>query len=422
MHTNTRRALGIVLIILGVMALYSTAVRAGYLRMPSVLKNSSIVSRIHNFFGKPEIPSITQDVPLYRPVADYEDAVITAVKNVSPAVVSITISKNLPAYQNCSSQNPFDSLPPSLRQFLGGDNGFPGFYYSCDQTTQQTEVGGGSGFIISSDGLIITNKHVAADTEATYTVFTNDGKRYDAKVLGRDPIQDLAVLKIDAKNLPTVTLGNSDDLQLGQSAIAIGNALGEFQNTVASGVISGLNRSITALSENGNSETIQGVIQTDAAINPGNSGGPLINLRGEVVGVNVAVVQGAQNIGFALPINWAKHDIQTVLAGGEIKAPYLGVRYVMLTPALATQRSVSVDYGAYLSRDSGGPAVVKGSPADKAGLKDGDVILSIDGASLQDKDLSQVLSGKNIGDTLRLEVLRGKNRMTVNVTLGERAE
>jgi S1-C subfamily serine protease len=229
-------------------------------------------------------------------------------------------------------------------------------------------------------------------------------------------------MKIDAKNMPTVTLGNSDDLQLGQSAIAIGNALGEFKNTVASGVISGLNRSITAASENGQAETIQGVIQTDAAINPGHSGGPLINVRGEVVGVNVAVVQGAQNIGFALPINWAKRDIETVLAGGTIKAPYLGVRYTMLSPERAAQKGLEVDYGALLARDASGPAIAKGSPADKAGLKEGDIILSLDGVSLKDKDLSQELGKKSIGDTLRLDVFRGKRTVNVEVVLGERSE
>jgi serine protease Do len=411
MSHSSRRILGIILILAGLAIIAAVAVRHGALRLPQSVER----------FFRSSTSTITQDVPLYKPAADYESAVIDAVKKVSPAVVSITISKNLPSYDcGAQGQNPLDGLPPALRQFFG-NGGFPGFYYSCDPTTQQTEVGGGSGFIISNDGLILTNKHVAADTSATYTVFTNDGKEYDAKVLGRDPVQDLAVLKIDAKDLPTVILGNSDDLALGQSAISIGNALGEFQNTVDSGVISGLNRSITAVSESGASETIQGVIQTDAAINPGNSGGPLINLRGEVVGVNVAVVQGAQNIGFALPINWAKKDIETVLAGGQIKAPYLGVRYTMITPALAARKSLSVTYGALLSGDASGSAVVKGSPADKAGLKDGDIILSVDGASLQNSDLSKILAGKGIGDTLHLQIQRGKSQMNISVTLGERS-
>jgi len=236
-----------------------------------------------------------------------EDAVISAVKNVSPAVVSIIISKNLPLYEQCYV-NPFGDL-------------FPGFQIPqvCQKGTKLQEIGGGSGFIISSEGLILTNKHVVSDSAAEYTVLTNDGKKYPGKVLALDPDQDLAIIKIEGgtSTLPAVTLGDSDKLQIGQSVIAIGNALGEFKNTVSVGVVSGLGRTITA-SGGGVSETIEDVIQTDAAINAGNSGGPLLNLKGEVIGINTAIVSGAQNVGFAIPINYAKKDIESIKSSGKL--------------------------------------------------------------------------------------------------------
>src|SRR3989344_1933010 len=187
-------------------------------------------------------PPAEPAVPLYKPAIDYEKAVVAAVKKASPAVVSITVSKNVPIIENCPS-NPFSDLPPEFRQFFGDQ--FPQFSVPCENGTKLQEVGGGSGFIISSDGLILTNKHVAGDSKASYTVFTNDGKKYDAKVLAKDPLQDLAVIKISASGLPTVELGDSDAVELGQTAIAIGNALGEFRNTVSVGVISCLSRSVT---------------------------------------------------------------------------------------------------------------------------------------------------------------------------------
>ncbi len=354
----------------------------------------------------------------YKPVADYENAVVEAVKRVSPAVVSISISKEVPVVGSCVSEDPFSGASPEIRRFFG--QYFPQYYMSCENTSEVQEVGGGSGFLISEDGLIITNKHVVEDAEASYTVFTNEGKKYTANVLARDPIQDLAVLKIDGRGLPTVTLGNSDELALGQTAIAIGNALGEFKNTVGVGIISGLGRSITAAGAQ-SAETIQGVIQTDAAINPGNSGGPLVNLRGEVVGVNVAVVQGAQNIGFALPINWAKADIQAAQEGKGLTAPYIGVRYIMLTPSIAKTRKLKAERGALVTADDG-LSVERGSPASRAGIRDQDIILSIDGESLEGKDLLNVIRRKRVGDTVELVLLREEKEVQVSLTLGERVE
>ncbi len=239
----------------------------------------------------------------------YETQIVKAVKTASPAVVAVTISKNVPIIEQCP-YNPFSNLPPEFQQFFGPN---VQFYQPCQKGTKLQEVGGGSGFIISGDGVILTNKHVVADTAAEYTVFTNDGKKYSAKVLTRDPDIDIAVIKINASNLPTIKLGDSDSIQVGQTAIAIGNALGEFRNTVNVGIVSGLSRNITASGGNGLIEKIYNVIQTDASINPGNSGGPLLNLRGEIIGINTAIAQNAQSIGFAIPVNQVKKIVSNIL-------------------------------------------------------------------------------------------------------------
>ena len=252
-------------------------------------------------------PSVVNEI--YIPV-DYESQVINAVKIASPAVVAITVSKYVPIIEQCP-YNPFSNLPPEFQQFFGQNLQF---YQPCEKGTQLREVGSSSGFIISSDGLILTNKHVVQDAKAQYTVFTNDGKKYPAEVLARDSNIDIAVIKINASNLPKIKLGDSDSIQVGQTAIAIGNALGEFRNTVNVGVVSGLSRNITA-SGGGLTETIYNFIQTDASINLGNSGGPLLNLRGEVMGINTAIAQNAQSIGFAIPINQVKKIISNALTG-----------------------------------------------------------------------------------------------------------
>ena len=259
-------------------------------------------------FKKEQLPLAPEASPGYIPQTSQEQAIINTVKEASLAVVSIVITKDVPIIDQYYI-NPFEG-------FFGEPFGIEIPQYQ-QKGTQKQEVGGGSGFIVSSDGLVLTNKHVVFDVKADYTVLTNDGKKYPAKILAKDPAQDLAVLKIEGKNFPTVELGDSDKLQIGQTIIAIGNALGEFRNTVSVGVISGLGRTITA-EGGGFVETIENVIQTDAAINKGNSGGPLINLKGEVVGINTATVMGAQNIGFAIPINRAKKDIEQVKTTNKI--------------------------------------------------------------------------------------------------------
>ncbi|RJQ28910.1 PDZ domain-containing protein [Candidatus Parcubacteria bacterium] len=367
---------------------------------------------------KPEAVRPEPSVPLYQPVIDYEKAVVQAVKKASPAVVAITVSKNVPILENCPF-NPFADLPEEFRQFFGD---FPQFSQPCEKGSRLEQVGGGSGFTISSDGLVITNKHVISDPKASYTVFTNEGKKYDARVLARDPLQDLAVVKIDATGLPTVELGDSDALELGQTAIAIGNALAEFRNTVSVGVISGLARNITAAG-GGGVETIHGVIQTDAAINPGNSGGPLLNLRGQVVGINTAVVSGAQNIGFAIPINKAKRAIQSVKTSGEIQIPFIGVRYIVITPEIAEEQKLPVTRGALLRGMEDGPAVMADSPAEKAGLRAEDIIVELNGQKVDnDNPLGALIVQKSVGETVTLKVLREGKEVMFRVTLAKRSE
>lgn len=377
--------------------------------------------------SKPDIltPTLPQSAPsavsLYRPAVDYENAVVAAVKKASPAVVSITISKNVPVIENCKgSNNPFADLPPEFRQFFGSD--LPQFATPCQTGTKFQEVGGGSGFIISSDGLILTNKHVVLDEKASYTVFTNDGKKYEARVLARDPLQDLAVLKVVASGLPTVELGDSDAIELGQTAIVIGNALGEFRNTVSVGVMSGLARTVSASDRSGYSETIGGLIQTDAAVNPGNSGGPLLNLRGQVVGVNTAVAEGAQSIGFAIPINRAKRDIQSVKTVGEIRTPFIGVRYIQVTPEIAKDQKLGRDYGALLRGGSDGPGVEPKSPAAQVGLQAEDIILEFGGVKITpEMSLGEILNRHEVGDVVQMKVYRGGKEIAVTIILGKRS-
>ena len=282
---------------------------------------SAVVGAVFGYYGA-TLLSQNGSVPILRQlrlktdnaatnVSD-ESRVIDVVKKATPAVVSIVATKDLTIVERQGTYNPFEEFckDPFFRQFLGSQ---------CDiksqppQTkTQKQQVAAGSGFIISSDGLILTNKHVIDVPGADFTVITNDNKKYQAKILAKNPIQDLAIVKINALGLSALLLGDSSKLQIGQTVIAIGNALGRFSNTVSKGVISGLSRSIVASEGTGQSEKLDQVIQTDAAINPGNSGGPLLNLAGEAVGLNTAIVQGAQNIGFAIPINQAKHDIDQV--------------------------------------------------------------------------------------------------------------
>ncbi|OQB06580.1 MAG: putative serine protease HtrA [bacterium ADurb.Bin212] len=322
-------------------------------------------------------------------VLEESNAIITASEKVSPSVVSI-VSKQV--YQDIFGRS----------------------YESS---------GAGTGFIITSDGLIITNKHVVADESTQYTVVLSDGRNFDAVVQSRDTYLDFAVIKIDAKDLPVVELGDSDEMQIGQWVVAIGNALGQFQNTVTVGVISAKNRQIDATDSSGrNSETLDNLLQTDAAINSGNSGGPLTNLKGQVIGINTAVASQAQGIGFAIPINSIKSALDSIKETGKIVRPYLGVRYVMITKDIAEQNDLSVDYGALIIRGNGlgQVAVVPGSPADKAGLVENDIILEVNGEKVgSNSGLVALVSKYKVGEEVTLKVLSKGGEKTVKVKLEE---
>jgi serine protease Do len=336
------------------------------------------------------------------------EPLVDMIEKVNPAVVSVVVTKDVPVYEEYYERfDPWGFLTiPRIRE-----NG-----------TEEKEVGGGSGFVVSNDGMIVTNHHVVSDESARYSVVLIDGTVYPVDVLAKDADLDIAVLKIAApleKALTFIEFGDSNTLKLGQTVVAIGNALAEFQNSVSVGVISGLSRSIVASDSWGRSEQLDQVIQTDAAINPGNSGGPLLNLYGEVVGVNVATSQGADNIGFALPASAVKRAVDSVREFGEIVRPFLGVRYSMVTKRMAEANSLPVDYGALVVRGRTPEelAVMPGSPADKAGIVENDIILSIDGEELRDKDLASILRTKTLGQEITLEVFSKDNKKTVTLTL-----
>lgn len=282
--------------------------------------------------------------------------------------------------------------------------------------TIRTEQDVGTGFIISTDGLIVTNKHVVADLTAKYSVVIGKDEVLEVKNIYRDPLNDLAIIKIDKTDLKAVNLGDSDKLKVGQSVIAIGTALGEFRSTVTTGVISGLGRGIVAGSPIQGLEKLDNVIQTDAAINPGNSGGPLFNSSGEVIGVNVAVSQSGQNIGFALPINLIKDSIDNFRKTGEFERPYLGVAYKMISKDVAAKNNLVA--GAYVQSITD-----DNSPASKAGIQIGDIITEIDGQVLKDSDvgdLIKILNAKKIGDVVQIKIWRNGKDSIIDVKLEKR--
>ena len=376
-----------------------------------------------------------------------ESQSIVSIKKVAPAVVSIVATQDLKVYKN----QPFPFL---FNSPFGDENfdGFPGFRFQVPNNQQkkkepekegkdfeirQQKIGGGTGFIITADGMVLTNRHVIANDKVEYTIVTNDGTEYDADVLSLDPLNDLGVVRMVKKGegskkkeqrtklngLPVVEFGNSASLEIGQKVLAIGYALGQYENTVTSGIISGKGREITAAGRLGSgAETLSGLLQTDAAINPGNSGGPLINLSGQVIGVNVAIDQTGSSIGFAIPINEVKPAVESVEKYGHIVRATLGVRHIILNKARANELKIDVDHGALLVGEEakGEFAVIPGSPADKAGLKIKDVILSIDGKNITvDNTLQAVVRNKKPGDEITLKVWRSGNTLTIKVKLEE---
>jgi len=368
--------------------------------------------------------------PVKMELVDEKSQVIDAIQKVSPSVVSIVITQEL---KNIRSQgmSPFDLFfrdDPFFRDFFGPQFEIqpqPEPVPEDDEPIRQ-KVGGGSGFIVSKDGMILTNRHVVARDDAEYTVILQDGTEFEAEVVSRDPFNDIAVIKLvakDGENLPElkpVSFGSSNDLKIGQSVIAIGNALAEFANSATKGIISAKGRQILASDGNGRGENLSGLIQTDAAINPGNSGGPLINLAGEVVGINTAIAQGANGIGFAIPIDDVKPVLKSVEEHGKIVRPILGVMFTMLTPELAKELGLEVEEGALLKGDGQSFAVLPNKPAEKAGLQEKDVITEVNGVKVTvDNPLQREIMKYAPGDKVKIKYLRNGQEMETEVTLGE---
>jgi len=323
---------------------------------------------------------------------DEQSAIIGAAAAVNPAVVTISVSSG------SSGGSQFDP-------------------------NQLPTAGVGSGILFDSAGWILTNHHVVEGAN-TITVVLQDGRQFDGKVYGIDTYTDLAIVKIEGTNLPAAHIGDSSGLKQGQRVVAIGSPLGDFTNSVTAGVVSALNRSITVNDEQtGQPVRVRSLIQHDASINPGNSGGALVDVSGQVVGINTAVASTAQGIGFAIPINIAKPIMAQALAGQALSRPWIGVYYTQLDPAAAVELKAAVDYGALIGAPQGstGPAVQPGSPAEKAGLQDGDIITALDGQKIDaTHTLEDHLLNHKSGDTVKLEVLRNGATVSVDLTLGTR--
>lgn len=373
---------------------------------------TQIITRMAEKISPIDISSSEKKESLPTVVSSKEDQIVKVVSDSSNAVVSVVASKDLAVVEQYFV-NPFDgddffkNFPPGL---------LPNIQIPQYRTkgTVKKQISSGTGFFVSKDGVLITNKHVVQDIEAEYSIVMNSGQKMEATVLARDPFQDIAVLKVakkDGQDFSFVSLGDSGNLKVGQSVIAIGNALGEFRNTVSVGIISGLNRSVTAYGE-GNSEFLQELIQTDAAINPGNSGGPLFDSAGRVIGINTAVAASAENIGFALPINIAKKDVNDAIQFGKIKYPYIGVRYKI------------VENGIQLAKGPNGEsAVVAGGPAAKAGLMEKDIVTELGEAKIDiQNSLGAVLNKYRVGDKVNLKLLRDGKEMQFTIALEERPE
>ncbi|NET65121.1 MAG: PDZ domain-containing protein [Moorea sp. SIO1G6] len=346
------------------------------------------------------VPAVLQPFTPQRPTVKPQrnlNFIAKAVEKVGPAVVRIDaarqVSRDIP--------QPFHN--PFFRRFFGDDLPMP---------KQRIEQGTGSGFILSSDGRLITNAHVVEGTEEV-KVTLKDGRSFDGQVVGTDPVTDVAVVKIEATDLPTVNLGKAENLTPGEWAIAIGNPLG-LDNTVTVGIISALGRSSSQV---GVPEKRVSFIQTDAAINPGNSGGPLLNATGEVVGINTAIRANAQGLGFAIPVETAERIANQLFSKGKVEHPYLGIQMVTLTPELREKINQDQDFDLRVNQDDGVliVRVVPGSPAQRAGFKSGDIIKTV--ASKPVKNATEVQQGveaSEVGSQLNVEVLRnGKTKLIV---------
>ncbi|MDD3046478.1 MAG: trypsin-like peptidase domain-containing protein [Candidatus Pacebacteria bacterium] len=323
-------------------------------------------------------------------------------QKVCPAVITIVASKDIPKLDATS----FLCLQGDLDLNKKG----------------QARVGGGSGFIVSKDGYVFTCAHVVKDLDADYTIVIGPKQKYVAKVLSRDFLTDIAILKIKGNNFPYLKLANSDKVELGQYAISIGNSLGEFEDTISLGIISGLSRNIKACDSMDFHTDLKGLFQTDAAINNGNSGGPLINIKGEVIGINTAMIEKAQNIGFAIPINCALDDLLEIKKHGKIKRPYLGVKYVLLDKHISEENALPTQKGALIVRERYGEnPVAKGSPADKAGLREYDIIISFNKKMIsKETPLAELLGKAKIDQKVEISFLRKGKLFKKQVVLQEK--
>ncbi len=336
-----------------------------------------------------------------------ESDIVAAVELAGPSVAAIAVVKEVPKFE----------------EFTGDPFGFfgRGIFRRPTGESEDVEVGGGSAFVVA-DGLLVTNKHVVDDTDAKFYALFKDGSRAEAEVVARDPAMDLAILKVGKQGLKPLKIGDSGALKPGQMVIAIGNPLGDLPNSVSVGVVSGLGRKIEAGGfGRGATETLDQVIQTDAAINFGNSGGPLLNIRGEVIGVNTAVNDGAQNIGFAIPSAEVSNILDSYQKQGKITRAKMGVRYVQITPRIASEYELGEVEGVLLVRgDNGEPAVEPDSGADKAGLKEGDAITEFDGKKItSETPLTLLIRTKKPGDKVTVRYMRGGAVASAVVTLTE---
>jgi S1-C subfamily serine protease len=347
--------------------------------------------------------------------------IVKIAKRICPAVITVVVSKDLPKAEG------FYSFPFAGREYIlpapPGQGSEQSKNIKAKPQTQKIQIGGGSGFIISKDGYVFTSNHVVSDTTAEYTVIVDPKHKYSAKILSRNPINDTAVLKIEGTGFPYLEMADSNKIELGEEVVAVGNALGEFTDTLSVGIVSGLSRYITAFGGMDNQmQNLRGLIQTDAAINPGNSGGPLVNIQGKVIGINTAMIMGAQNIGFAIPINYAKKDLEEVRKYGKIIMPFLGIKYVLLSKEMAQANKLPVESGALVVREALGESpVIKDSAADKAGIQEWDIILEVNGEKINVKNpLANILQKLKIGQDAQFKILRDGQEIMLSAAMEEK--
>lgn len=382
---NIKKSNGLFLILIFILG-FIGGLSASYLFYLKIKQEFTIVSEAPVVYSEKVIETE------YIPQTTEEEKIIAVVKENSPSVVSIVLYKDITFL-----------LPTS------------------EEKQQRSQVSAGTGFIVSEDGMILTNKHVISDEEAEYVVIMNNGDEYNAKVLAKDPVQDLAILKIEGEEkFRALKLGTVNDIQIGQTVITIGNVLGRYQNTVSVGVVSGLGRTVIASGANLEIEKLEDIIQTDAAINKGNSGGPLINLSGEVIGINTAFSVEGQGIGFAISADKALKDIEQVKSIGRISYPYIGIKYFSLNKEIAKENDIEVDNGAWIFSNGDGTAVASDSPAEKSGIKEGDIILEVNGEEItEENSLAKIIFKYNPFQSVNLKILRDKEIIYLNLILDE---